>query len=431
VASQEPSETPGTLGPYEAGWVAITRALDGGASWSGRERNCAFLNLGDGRFADVSAVSGFDFLDDGRGVLATDWDGDGDLDLWLRNRTGPQLRLLANQAPVGDRWLALELVGTSCNRDAVGARVELSSAPGPQGPWTRHTSQVTAGDGYLSQSSLRQHFGLAPDAVQLEVRVSWPGGEQELIAGVRPGALFRVVEGTGKATAVERARATLIPGPMPTTAAPPGRVVLRTPFPLPPATRRALGMDASPAHGWLLNLWSVDCAPCLGELAELASRHAELEASGLHVLALNVDPPGALERAQAAFSGRIAPSMTGSGFVSRSLDSSTGPLLEAILEHTLAQKGESALPTSLFIDKNGWVQVIYLGPVQSDSLLVDAAIYAPGPRGAAHRGSWPGRWFFGVPRDLKDLAARLTERGRAQDARFYELVGRAQQRSPR
>lgn len=38
------------------------------------------MNIRD-KFANVSAVSGLDFMDDGRAVVKCDWDADGDLDL--------------------------------------------------------------------------------------------------------------------------------------------------------------------------------------------------------------------------------------------------------------------------------------------------------------------------------------------------------------
>ena len=47
--------------------MRLNQMLDAGVSWSGRERNCCFLNTGSPRFANVSAVTGLDFLDDGGG----------------------------------------------------------------------------------------------------------------------------------------------------------------------------------------------------------------------------------------------------------------------------------------------------------------------------------------------------------------------------
>ena len=42
--------------------------MQSGASFSGRERNCAFLNCRDGSFARVGAIAGLDLPDDGRGA---------------------------------------------------------------------------------------------------------------------------------------------------------------------------------------------------------------------------------------------------------------------------------------------------------------------------------------------------------------------------
>ena len=85
--------------------------IETGGSWSGRERNCCFLNTGGARFADVSAVTGLDFLDDGRAVAVVDWDHDGDLDLWLGNRTAPRIRFMRNNIDHENRFLKIQLIG--------------------------------------------------------------------------------------------------------------------------------------------------------------------------------------------------------------------------------------------------------------------------------------------------------------------------------
>ena len=134
-----------------------------GRSFSGRERNCCFLNTlanpaARGRFANISATSGLDFADDGRAVAVVDWDHDGDLDLWISNRNAPRLRLLRNDAQSGNHFLAVRLVGNgeTTSRDAIGARLELTL----DGADTRLIKTLRAGEGFLAQSSKWIHFGL-------------------------------------------------------------------------------------------------------------------------------------------------------------------------------------------------------------------------------------------------------------------------------
>ena len=96
--SQSPIDdfSPEAVYNYRLGWNALNRLLQQDRSFSGHERNCAFLNSGNGQFVDVSAASGLDFADDGRAVGLVDWDFDGDIDFWIANRSAPQLRFLRN-----------------------------------------------------------------------------------------------------------------------------------------------------------------------------------------------------------------------------------------------------------------------------------------------------------------------------------------------
>ena len=145
MASQSPAVAAENSGSaeddYLQGWAALSQMMQAGVSWSGRERNCGFVNLGQGRFVDASYPSGLDFVDDGRAVAVVDWDADGDLDLWLRNRTGPQLRYMRNELRSRPPFVALWLEGRTANRDAVGASVTLRAG----GKLQRR--DVTTGDG--------------------------------------------------------------------------------------------------------------------------------------------------------------------------------------------------------------------------------------------------------------------------------------------
>ena len=153
----------------------MTAAIRRGSSWSGRERNGAFLNLGDGRYVDSAGISGFDFADDARAAASVDWDLDGRLDVWIKNRSGPQLRFLRNDTVNDHTYVALELQGTRSNRDAIGAVVELTV------DGAKRVQQVSAGSGYLAQSSSTLHFGLGGATSIDRLAVVWPGGARESI----------------------------------------------------------------------------------------------------------------------------------------------------------------------------------------------------------------------------------------------------------
>ena len=114
---------------YMDSWDDLSSMIARGRSFSGRERHCAFLNTrGAGGFANVSGASGLDFVDDGRGLAVTDWDGDGDLDLWMTQRNGPRVRFIRNDVSAANRYVAFRLEGVACNRDAIGARIRLSTS---------------------------------------------------------------------------------------------------------------------------------------------------------------------------------------------------------------------------------------------------------------------------------------------------------------
>ncbi len=178
---------------YEEGWNAINQYIRERASWNGRERN-VFYARKQGRYVDVSGVSGLDFARDSRAFAAVDFDGDGRLDLVSKNRLAPQVSFHQNTAAGENKVLILELEGVQSNRDAVGAWVVVECSEG------RRSTGLFAGSGYLCQHTKRLHIGLGKADRADEVAVHWPSGAQDKLTDLEAEAVYRIVEGKGVAS---------------------------------------------------------------------------------------------------------------------------------------------------------------------------------------------------------------------------------------
>ena len=396
-----------SLEPYLESLRALHERLDEGLSFSGNERNCVFLNPGaeGGAFANASAVSGLDFPDDGRGVAFLDLEGDGDLDVAISNRTAPRLRLMRNELPAGDRFVALRLEGdgSGTNRDAVGAWVELATADGAL------RRSVRAGEGFLSQSSRWLHFGLGESEPTGTATVHWPGGGPETFSGVEVGGRYRIVQGSGRALpepAPTRGR-TLEPGhqqpPAPSTGS---RVVLAPRPPAPSFTLRPFGggeaVTVQAGHGrpLLLNIWASWCVPCRFELQDLANEANALRAAGLDLAALSTDGMGEVatttEEAARKFMDEIAFPFLHGMATAETLDK-----VEIVKRSLFDRRFPLSLPFSMLIDRQGRVASLYRGGVTAADLLADLELLdARDADLRAASAPLPGRWYTEPPGEV-------------------------------
>jgi tetratricopeptide (TPR) repeat protein len=175
---------------YEAGWNSINQYIREEYSWNGAERNLFYVNK-DGRFRDCSGVSGLDWPNDSRTFAVTDLDGDGNLDLFLKSRLGPQVRAIRNVAGRDRTSIAFQLRGTKSNRDAIGASIENETSNG-----NRQRKFVQAGSGYLSQHTKRIYFGLDHDSQAARVHINWPSGLRQSFEKLAAGHVHEITEGT-------------------------------------------------------------------------------------------------------------------------------------------------------------------------------------------------------------------------------------------
>ncbi|MBA2356557.1 MAG: CRTAC1 family protein [Acidobacteria bacterium] len=147
-----------------------------------------------GTLRDVSSAAGpvFQKRFPARGLAVGDLDNDGRLDV-LINNNGDAPLLLQNRAGQANHWVGLRLQGTTCNRDAVGARISWSAGG------TVRRRFKTGGGSYLSAHDPREILGLGT-ATQVEwVEIAWPGPSTRVdrLTNLAIDRYHLVVEGRG------------------------------------------------------------------------------------------------------------------------------------------------------------------------------------------------------------------------------------------
>jgi len=189
VVARSPDE-PRASQQYEQGWNAINELIRSDGTWSGYERNVFYANNRDGTFSDVSAVVGLDFMEDGRAFALADFDHDGRLEIFLKNRNAPQLRLLKNIVENLPPSIAFHLRGTKSNRDAIGASITIETSV------SRQTRMLQAGSGFLSQHTKDLFFGLGGAQGSVRAIIHWPSGLVQELHDLPPNHRIWVEEGS-------------------------------------------------------------------------------------------------------------------------------------------------------------------------------------------------------------------------------------------
>ena len=94
-----------------------------------------------------------------------------------------------NSADNGNHWLMLELVGTESKRDAIGAKVKLTTASGRV-----LYNHVSVSVGFMSSSDKRVHFGLGAEKQVRSLEIRWPRGQIQKLGAVAADQLLKVEE---------------------------------------------------------------------------------------------------------------------------------------------------------------------------------------------------------------------------------------------
>lgn len=161
-------------------------------SYKFKDQRVIYRNLGNGTFEEVSDLCGPAILEphSSRGCAFGDFDNDGSLDILIMNMSEPP-SLLKNENRSGHHWLSVKAVGTRSNRSAIGARIAVAAGG------RRQTREVLSGSSYISQSDLRQHFGLGQEQKVEQIEVRWPSGQVERVSNVEVDQFVTLQEGRG------------------------------------------------------------------------------------------------------------------------------------------------------------------------------------------------------------------------------------------
>ncbi len=158
-----------------------------GRSLSGFQRKRLWMNDGLGTFTEVAQVTGVTDAYDGRAVALADFGNRGALDAVVANQRGPLL-LYRNTVDPSRHWVGFELEGTTSNRGAIGARVEVY--------WNgkQQRQDVVAASGFSAQNQRRLHFGLGTATEVERVVITWPSGQKDTLIRPDVDQLHRVKE---------------------------------------------------------------------------------------------------------------------------------------------------------------------------------------------------------------------------------------------
>ena len=161
----------------------------GHTSWHGWERKRHLRNRGDGTFEEIGRGANTDIITNARGVAVADFWNRGAMDIAVSASTDKHA-MLRNEVGRKRNWLQVELTGTQSNRDAVGARIIIHVNGKLQ------MREITLGDGYGSQNSLRQHFGLGDAASVDDLAVKWPrSGIVQKFQNIAANRIIGITEG--------------------------------------------------------------------------------------------------------------------------------------------------------------------------------------------------------------------------------------------
>ena len=329
-----------------------------------------FTNNRDGTFAEISGAAGLDFIEDSRSFALADIDQDGRLEVILKNRNAPQLRILRNAIDGIGNSISFRLRGTKSNRDAIGACITLEAGI------LRQTKYLQAGTGFLAQHSKELFFGTGASQGPFRATVRWPSGLSQTFEGLTAGHSIEIEEGSEKfaarpfassPAAWARSGETLHLDPLPSRVETWLIEPLKAPdFALPNLEGRERRLSQSLGHNVLLGFWSIKSPDSIEQLRSLDRHRGVLATNRLEILAVNLDGAADTDAAR-SLAQREKLSLT----VLFATEQVAG-IYNLIYRYFFDRRRDLPLPCYFLLDSRGMIVKVYQGPVDPERVIEDA-----------------------------------------------------------
>jgi Flp pilus assembly protein TadD/peroxiredoxin len=364
VVAKSPDDSTPTQA-YERGWNALNELIRSDNSWSGYERNVMFANNHDGTFTEVSGAVGLDFIEDSRSFALADIDHDGRLEIILKNRNAPQLRIIRNALRDIGQSVSFRLRGTKSNRDAIGSTILLEAGP------LKQTKSLQAGSGFLAQHSKELFFGLASHSGPVRATVQWPSGHTQSFEDIPIGHRVEIEEGLTQFAAKPFAALTS------SSHLPPAPLIDQTPasfgtwlikpmkapdFSLPGLDGKKHDLTSLRGSFALLTFWTAQAPTSRTVLTHLHQNRAAFNSIGLKVLAIETDEDVASAKSLAA--------QLGPGIPIAFANAEMAGIYNIIFRYLYDRRRDLVLPGSFLVDPEGMIVKIYRG-IDAEEVLKD------------------------------------------------------------